>query len=133
MEDVKITLSVLWIARMLTGFLGDVLRFLEPGMLEQIIAGETEGIQLTQDLLLVSAIIMVLPIIMVYLSLTLKYKANRWANIILAIFLFVFDLIGLPTYTSAYAIFLIIVGLIFCALIVWHSWKWPTQEGSSVL
>lgn len=124
MEDVKIKLSALWVARMLTGFLGDVLRFLEPGMLEKIIAGEAGGMQLTNDLLLVSAIIMVLPIIMVFLSLTLKDKINRLVNAILAIFLFVFDLTGLITYTSAYSVFLIVVGLIFCVLIVWYAWKW---------
>ena len=54
-------------------FLGDVLRFLEPGIMEQIIAGEVEGMQMAHELLLVGAIIMVLPIVMVFLSLTLKY------------------------------------------------------------
>ena len=128
MEDVRIKLSALWVARMLTGFLGDVLRFLEPGMMEQIMAGDIDGVQLTDGMLLGMAIIMVLPIVMVFLSLTLKYKANRWANIILAILLFGFDLIGLPSYTSAYATFLIIVGLVFNALTVWYAWKWPKQE-----
>ena len=33
---------------------------------------------------------MVIPIVMVFLSLTLKYKANRRANIIVAVFFFVF-------------------------------------------
>jgi hypothetical protein len=65
---------------------------------------------------------------MVFLSLTLPFKANRWANIILAIFIFGFDLVGLPTYTSAYAIFLIIVGLGFNVLTVWYAWKWSDQE-----
>ena len=129
MEDIRIKLSALWIARMLTGLLGDVLRFLEPGMMEQITAGEVEGMRMTHGLLLVSAIVMVLPIVMVFLSLTLKYKLNRWANIILAICIIGFDFVGLPTYTSAYAIFLIIVGLVFNALTVWYAWKWrPKQE-----
>jgi len=113
---------------MLAGFLGDVLRFLEPGMLEKIIAGEADGMQITHELLLVSAIVMAIPIFMVFLSLTLPYRANRWANIIFAIFIFVFDLVGLATYTSAYAVFLIIVGLLFNALTVWYAWKWPNQE-----
>jgi len=39
-EDVRIKLSALWVARMLAGFLGDVLRLIEPGMLEQMLAGE---------------------------------------------------------------------------------------------
>ena len=75
-EDINIKLSALWIARMLTGFLGDVLRFLEPGMMEEILSGEVGGMQMAGNMLLVAAIVMVLPIFMVFLSLTLKYKAN---------------------------------------------------------
>jgi len=128
MEDVRIKLSALWVCRMLAGFLGDVLRFLEPGMLEKFIAGEADGMQITHELLLVSAIVMVIPIFMVLLSLTLPYKANRWANVISGIFFIGFDLVGLPTYTSAYAVFLIIVGLFFNALTVWYAWKWRKQK-----
>jgi len=39
-----------------------------------------------------------------------------------------FDIIGIPSYTSAYAIFLIIVGLVFNELTVWYAWKWCKQE-----
>jgi hypothetical protein len=128
MDDVQIKLSALWVARMLAGLQGDVLRFLEPGMLEDLIAGETEGLQITHELLLVSAVVMLIPIFMVFLSVTLPYKANRWANIIFGLFFIGFDLVGLPTYTSAYAVLLILVGLLFNALTVWYAWKWRIQE-----
>lgn len=127
MEDIRIKLSALWIARMLTGFLGDVLRFMEPGMLEKLISGETGGMALTNELLLVSAVIMEIPILMVILVLGLKYNINRWANIVVAIFFFCFDLIGLPTYTALYSSFLIIVGLILNVLVVWYAWNWKEQ------
>jgi hypothetical protein len=74
------------------------------------------------------AILMVIPVVMVFLSLTLKHKANRWANIVVAIFFFGFNLIGLPTYPSTYDKFLIIVGLLFNVLTVWYAWKWPKQD-----
>ncbi len=88
------------------------------------------GNVISQEMLwLVAAIIMIVPGAMVFLSLTLKNKANRWANIIIGIFYTGFNLIGLPTYTSAYDQFLIFVGIVFTALIVWYAWKWPKQEG----
>ena len=127
MEDLKIKISALWVARMLTGFLGDVLRFMEPGMLEQIISGETGGMQLTDELLTISAIIMILPIIMVYLSLTLENKLNRLLNILVALFIILFDFVGLFTYNYIYSMLLIFVGLIFCAVIIWHAWKLPLE------
>ncbi|GAI32588.1 unnamed protein product, partial [marine sediment metagenome] len=42
MEDVQITISALWVAVMLSSLMGDVLRFYEPGIIKQIIAGEVE-------------------------------------------------------------------------------------------
>ncbi len=120
MENVKITLSALWVALMLTYLLGDVLRIFNGDFK----AGEIGGIQISQKMYLGLAILMVIPILMVFLSLALKHPVNRWANIIVAVFFFVFNLIGLPTYPSAYDKFLIIVGLVFNVMIVWYAWKW---------
>jgi hypothetical protein len=119
MVDVKITLSALWIALMLTYLLGDVLRifsgdFTKMGGMEEV----------TQGMFLGIAILMVIPVVMVFMSLMLNYPVNRWTNIIVAIFFFVFNLIGLPTYPSAYDKFLIIVGLGFNVLTVWYAWNW---------
>jgi hypothetical protein len=125
MEAVTIKISALWVAVMLSSLMGDVLRFYEPGILEQIIAGEVEGMKMTHKGLLVSAIFMVIPIVMLFLSLTLKYPANRWANIILSIFFFCFTLTWLLVKPPpAYKIFLGSVGLVSNALIVWYAWKW---------
>jgi hypothetical protein len=120
MEDVQIRLSALWIALMLTYLLGDVLRIFSGDFK----AGEIGGKPIAQEMYLGLAILMVIPIAMVFLSLTLNHPVNRWANIIVAIFFFVFNLIGLPTYPSAYDKFLIIVGLVFNVLTVWYAWKW---------
>jgi len=68
--------------------------------------------------------LMLIPIVMLLLSLTLPYNVNRWVNIIAAVGLFGFNLIGLPTYPSAYDKFLIIVGLVFNVFIIWYAWSW---------
>ena len=120
MVDTRITLSILWVALMLTYLLGDVLRIFSGDFK----AGEIGGMQVTQGMWLGIAILMVIPVVMVFLSLTLNQPVNRWANIIVAIFFFVFNLIGLPTYPSAYDKFLIIVGLVFNVLTVWYAWNW---------
>jgi len=120
MDNIRITLSGIWVALMLTYLLGDVLRIFSGDFK----AGEIGGIQISQKMYLGMAILMVIPIVMVFLSLTLKYPLNRWINIIVAIFFFVFNIIGLPTYPGAYDKFLIIVGLGFNVLTVWYAWKW---------
>jgi len=120
MEDIQIKLSALWAALMLTYLLGDVLRIFSGDFKP----GEIGGMQISQTMYLGMAILMVIPIFMVFLCLTLNNPVNRWANIIVAVFFFLFNLVGLPTYPSAYDKFLIIVGLLFNVLIVWYAWKW---------
>ena len=120
MVDTRIILSALWGATMLTYLLGDVLRIFSG----DFIAGQIGGMKMTQGMWLGIAIFMTVPVIMVVLSLTLPYQINRWVNIIAAVVFFIFNLIGLPTYPSAYDKFLIIVSLVFNSLAVWFAWNW---------
>jgi hypothetical protein len=125
MEDVKIKLSALWVALMLAYQQGDIMRLYSGDFMP---GGTIDGFPVTQIMWLGMNIMMSIPIIMVYLSITLNYKANRRANLIFAIFFFGFNLIGLPTYPSLYDQFLIILGLGFNVLTVWHAWKWNEDD-----
>ena len=124
MEDVRIKLSGLWVALMLTYLLGDVLRIFAGDFKP----GEFGGMQASQVIYLAAALFMLIPIVMVVLSLTLRYPAIRWVTIIAAVVLFGLNLVGLPTYPSLYDQFLIVVGLVFNVLTVWYAWKWRKQE-----
>jgi hypothetical protein len=120
MEDAQIILAGLWVALMLTYLWGDVLRIYAGDFK----AGEIMGTKPSQRMWLGIAIFMLLPIVMILLSLTLEYQVNRWTNIIAAVFLLGFNLLGLPTYPSAYDKFLIVVGLVFNVLTIWYAWNW---------
>jgi len=120
MDDVQIKLSALWVSLMLTYLLGDVMRIFS----SHFNAGKLVGMQITQELMLMMAILLVIPVFMVLLSISLKYSVNRWVNIIVAIFFFAFNVVGLPTYVSLYDQFLIIVGLVFNVITVVYAWKW---------
>ena len=131
--NVKVKLSALWVTLMLLYLYADVLAFYQPGHIEDVISGEVVGIQINQVFLLGSAMLMAIPSVMVFLSLTLKAKANRWTNIILGIFhaCVLLATMFVPVETEeiwAYYIFYVIVEALFIVLIVWHAWKWPKQE-----
>ncbi len=119
MEDVRIILSGLWVALMLTYLLGDVLRIFAG----DITPGEIEGQKVSQWMWLGISVIMLIPIVMVVLSLTMNYPAIRWVNVVVAVLLVVFNLFGLP-YAGLYDNFLIFFGFIFNGLIVWYAWTW---------
>lgn len=127
--DVRIILSALWAARMLSGLQGDSTRFHDPVALKELVAG-TSAVPVTNELLLVMSIIFAVPIFMSFLSLTLKDKANRRANRSVGIFFVAFDLIflGLALFLwpfSAYETFWSTIYLACTSLVVWYAWKWP--------
>jgi len=79
-------------------------------------------------LLLLLAILLLAPLAMAFLSLTLKDSINRWANIILGIVFVVLELLALTTLSSAWAILMTLLKVVFALLIVWYAYKWPKQE-----
>jgi hypothetical protein len=119
MEEVRIILSALWVALMLTYLLGDVIRVFAG----DVTPGEIEGRKIGQGMWLAMAAIMLVPIAMVVLSLTLAYPAIRWVSIVVSILVVIFNLAGLP-YPSAFDNFLIVVSFVFNGLIVWYAWTW---------
>jgi len=118
-ESVRIILSGLWVALMLTYLLGDVLRVFAGDFKP----GEIDGQKANQWMWVLAAMMMLIPIVMVVLSLTLKFPALRWVSIGAAVFLVLFNLVGLP-YEGLYDNFLIVVGFAFNGLIIWYAWTW---------
>jgi hypothetical protein len=130
--NVKIKLALFWVALMFFYLYNDLFSFFKPGTVEELVGGSLEGIVFTQELLFGAALLMALPSIMIFLSLTLKAKLNRMVNIIVGIFHMVV-LVGtlmvpgdLWVFYATYMVF----EAVFIVLIVWHAWKWPTQEVS---
>jgi hypothetical protein len=122
MQEVQVRLAGLWAALMLTYLLGDVLRI----YVGDVTPGEIGGVKLTQAMALVIAVLLVIPIVMLVLTLAVGNPVNRWTNIVVAIGLFAFNLIGLPGYPGLYDKFLIVIGLAWNAMTVWLAWTWSS-------
>ena len=113
------------------GFIAQtVLNILKPGVLAQLMAGNLEGMNITQEVLLGwAAMIYLFPLVMAILSLALKDSINRWANIIMGIVLVILGLVGLAEYQSdAYAILILTARIIVAASIIWLAYKWPKER-----
>jgi hypothetical protein len=119
--DMKVKLSTLLIVVMFNMAFADILSF----MMEYS-TGITPEVEATQGLMLVAAIILEIPIAMIFLSRVLKYQANRWANIIAAAITIVFVIGGGSTYL--HYILLAAVEVVFASLIIWYAWKWSREE-----
>ena len=132
MEDVKthvkMKLSALWVAMMLLYIYADILSLFRPGQVEEMIEGRMGPFPVTQGSLLTATILMAIPAVMVFLSLTMKPKVNRWVNITLGVLYTLVNVSNLIGETWAYYIVFGIVEIGLTLLIVWYAWKWLKQE-----
>jgi hypothetical protein len=125
----KIRLAVLWLFVAVAMSANTILYFVVPGAIDKIRAGEVVGMQATPELLLVMAITYFwVPLVMAVLSLTLRDRGNRLANIVLGIFysvFIVFELVmNIVTVAYPYLILMDISAIVISALIAWYAWKW---------
>jgi len=132
--DTKILLILLWVFYSLNFMYADQLSHLEPGVLEGIMSGYVADgtVKITDGFLLGTAIMFEIPFLMIVLSWVLKYRANRWANIIAGTVFVVVQIsswfLGAPS--PAY-IFYSTIEIASLLLIVGYAWKWRNPEAQS--
>ena len=122
--NVKLKLSALWGAMMLLYIYADILSLFRPGQIDKIMKGLMGPFPVTQTSLLVASILMIIPAVMVFLSLTLKPAVNRWTNITLGVLYTLVNISNLIGETWVYYTAFGIVEIVLTLLIVWHAWTW---------
>lgn len=131
-KNTKIILILLWVFYSLNFIYCDVLSSLEPGVLAEHMSGYTGGgtVKITDGFLLGTAAMFEIPFLMIVLSWVLKYRANRWANIIAGTIFVVAQIgslfLGTPSPVYIFYTTIEVAGLL---LIVWNAWKWRNPEG----
>lgn len=128
----RILLVLLWVFYVVNFMYCDTLLKMEPGVLEGIMSGYTADgtVKITAGFLLGTAIMFELPFLMIVLSWVLKYRVNRWVNIIAASLFVVVQIgslfLGIP---SPMYIFYSTIEIASLLLVVWNAWKWRNAEG----
>jgi hypothetical protein len=124
--DVTKKLSLLWLVVMLNMIYADILAFVSafitPSTIEQLMRGYSGNIKLSQDLLLISAIFIEIPIVMIFLSRTLKYQVNRWANVIASLLTILFVVGGIEA--DPFFLFLASIEVLVLLYIIWTALRW---------
>ena len=129
--NVKFKLSALWASVMFCYVYGDFFTLFVPGRIENLIDGNSGAGKTTPVKLLLFAILMTLPSLMVFLSLALKPKINRWTNLSMGLFFTAIMILVVATSIDQWMLFYIYLGIIeivITLLIVWHAWKWPKEN-----
>jgi hypothetical protein len=131
MQDRRTVLSTLWMFLAANYIYCDVLSHMEPAAIRELITGTIGSIQVTQAFLLGAAIMMEIPFAMIILSRVLKYRANRWANIIAGAIMAAIQVgtwnMGTPP--TLHYLFYSAIEIACNLFIVWYAWKWTNPEG----
>ena len=117
-------LSALWASLMFLYIYADIFSLYKPGQVEEMMAGRMGPFPVTQGSLLTAAVLMLIPALMVFLSLALKPRVDRWANIILGVLYTAVNIGNLVGETWAFYILYGIVEMAITLLIVGYAWKW---------
>ena len=125
--DTKVLLSTLWIVVMINMLKADILSLFIPGALDEVAKTSVSTGTPIPQLMLGGAIMLEIPIAMIFLSRVLKYKVNRWANIITSVITIAFVVGGGSPYP--HYIFIATIEIVCLLLIVWYAWKWSNPEG----
>lgn len=120
METMRIELAFIWIVVMLIYLLGDVLRIISG----DVKFGEIEGKPITQPMMLGIAVLMLIPILMIYVSITVEQDVARWANILSAGGFLLLNGVSINTYPGWYDRFLLAVSMVFNGITIWQAWNW---------
>ena len=129
MIDTKVLLSTLWIVVMINMAYADILGLFIPGALEEVAKTSVSTGTTIPQLMLGGAIMLEIPIAMILLSRVLKFKVNRWVNIIASVITIAY-VVGAGSLYPHY-IFIATIEVVCMLLIVWFAWKWRNPEGAA--
>jgi Family of unknown function (DUF6326) len=132
LEDIKINLKIkiaaMWTSFMFLYIYVDYFHLYMPGTLQDILAGKVFVFDITYIFLLVAMTFVIIPVLMIFLSVTLPAKVNRWTNIIIATLFIPYMLFNLSGLAWAHMYLAAAIEVVLLLMIIYHAWKWPRIE-----
>lgn len=126
--DVKLKLAMLWASFMFLYTYIDYFHIYMPSTLKDIRKRRVFVFDITQEFLLVALFFVVIPVLLIFLSVVLAAKVNRWTNIIVATVFICYLLFNLAGEAWVYMYFTAADVVLLC-LIIRYAYKWPRQLG----
>ena len=132
LEDIKVSLkgklATLWASFMFLYIYVDYFSLYMPGKIEDIVKGRVFVFDITQGFLLTALASVTIPALMIFLSVALPAKANRWANIIIAAVYIPYTLFNLAGEAWMHMLFGAVAEVVLLCIIICYAWKWPRIE-----
>jgi len=126
--DLKLRMMVMWIWTAIGMTATLVFILLDPARLEKIMS-KIEALGPSWHI--IGPLFGLIPLIMAFLTITLKERANRLTNRILSIIytaLVLADFVQMLLEPAAYQIIIVGSVVVAAAYIIFYSWKWPIEK-----
>lgn len=132
LEDIKVSvklkLAMLWTCFMFLYIYVDYFALYMPRKIEDIVQERVFVFDITQGFLFTALASVTIPTLMIFLSVALPAKVNRWVTIIIAAVYIPFTLFNLAGEAWAHMVFGAVVEVVLLGLIIRYAWKWPRIE-----
>jgi hypothetical protein len=132
LEDITVSikqkLATLWASFMFLYIYVDYFHLYMPGSLKDILAGKVFVFDISYVFLLIAMIFVAIPSLMIFLSVVLPAKVNRWTNIIVATVFIPYMLFNLAGEAWVHMYFAAALEVVLLCLIIRYAWKWPRIE-----
>ena len=125
-QDRKVILSTLWVFVMFCIAYADLIGFIEPGTLENIINGNV-GFELTPAIILIFSLFQAIPIAMIVITRLFRREVSRWLNVAAAVLTLLYVLGGGNWESVSYPVFATLEVVAMLG-IIWLAWTWRNVE-----
>lgn len=131
---VRVKLAAAWTSFMFFYIYVDYLHLYKPGAIDDILAGVVFEFDISQTFVVIALMLVGIPILMIWLSMTLPARANRTLNLVVAslyIPVSAFNVLG-GSYLYFYGLG-VVLEVILLAYILRSAWTWPHTAPSATM
>lgn len=123
--NVKLKLAILWTSLMFLYIYVDYFALYMPEKVASILQGKVFVFEISQGFLMTALASMSIPALMIFLSVVLPAKANRWTNITIAALFIPYTLFNLAGETWMHMVFAAVVEVTLLCVVIYYACKWP--------
>jgi hypothetical protein len=121
----KVKLALLWTSLMFLYIYNDYFSLYTPGTIAEMAAGRLGPLgQASAGVLVGVSMMLAIPALMIFLSVSLPPLLSRWLNVILGVAYTAIEALTLPHSPLFYTI-VVTVEIALTVLVVWYALRWP--------
>lgn len=125
--NVKLKLASLWASFMFLYIYVDYFGLYMPNKVTDIQQGIVYKFDITPVFILAALISVSIPALMIFLSVALPAKKNRWVNITLAVLYIPYSLFNLTGEAWVHMYVAAAIEVVLLCFIIVYAWKWPRE------